>query len=191
MVQSHLTLMFPQQTWKWKAVGLGNWNLTGQKILAVTLNIVWNTAVEYSAVIAIPQPLPASSLVWVAALNQLLIEIRLLFHFHQSWMQLGSSLIFTETSLWETNGRQKNEGAQDTANFINNKLSSMNLNLRDISVFALTNLIFPNAKVIDLSEVYLPGDLLILGNVTKTYSPTILWKLLQLTWSENLNFCYS
>jgi hypothetical protein len=39
------------------------------------------------------------------------------------------------------------------------------------SVFALTDLIFPEVKVIDTTRALLPGDLLVLGNVTEDYNP--------------------
>ena len=54
---------------------------------------------------------------------------------------------------------------------VTNELSSLSLDVGQVSVFALTNLIFPGARVLDLREVYLPGDMLILGNVTRTYNP--------------------
>ena len=54
---------------------------------------------------------------------------------------------------------------------VNGDLSSLSFQAADISVFALTNLIFPGAKVIDLQEVYMPGDMLLLGNIEGTYNP--------------------
>lgn len=54
---------------------------------------------------------------------------------------------------------------------VSGDLSSLSFQAGDISVFALTNLIFPGVKVIDLQEVYMPGDMLLLGNVEGTYNP--------------------
>ena len=54
---------------------------------------------------------------------------------------------------------------------VNGDLSSLSFQAADISVFALTNLIFPGTKVIDLQEVYMPGDMLLLGNVEGNYNP--------------------
>ena len=91
-----------------------------------------------------------------------------------SSMNLGAALSFDESSGWEDfccHGMDKDDAAQRTVNSINNRLSSLTLNIQDVSVFALTNLIFPGTKVMDLREVYIPGDVLILGNITKTYSP--------------------
>ena len=42
--------------------------------------------------------------------------------------------------------------------------SKMNVSFRDVSVFALKNLLFPSKNYLDLQSVYVPGDLLILGN---------------------------
>ena len=39
-----------------------------------------------------------------------------------------------------------------------------------ISLFALKNILFPSKNIIDLKEVYVPGDLIIFGNFTKSES---------------------
>jgi hypothetical protein len=52
-----------------------------------------------------------------------------------------------------------------------NHLKEMNFKIDSISVFALTNLIFSNAKVINTTQVLLPGDLLVLGDITNDYNP--------------------
>lgn len=41
----------------------------------------------------------------------------------------------------------------------------------NIIIFALANLVFPNAKVINMQEVYIPGDLLIVENITQDCVP--------------------
>ena len=90
-------------------------------------------------------------------------------------MNLGAALSFDKSSGWQNfccDGTLKDDAAQRTVNVVNNKLSSLTLNIQDVSVFALTNLIFPGAKVMNLYEVYIPGDVLVLGNITKNYSPT-------------------
>ena len=61
--------------------------------------------------------------------------------------------------------------AKKVSKEVSRQLSSLSFNAGSISVFALTNLIFPGAKVIDLRLVYIPGDMVLLGNVTKTYNP--------------------
>jgi hypothetical protein len=40
----------------------------------------------------------------------------------------------------------------------------MDVSFNGVSVFALKNLLFPSKNYIDLQCVYVPGDLLILGN---------------------------
>ena len=89
-------------------------------------------------------------------------------------MNLGAALSFDESSWLEKHfkdGTEKDDAAQRTVDNLNNRLSSLTFNIQDVSVFALTNLIFPGTKVMDLREVYIPGDVLVLGNITKTYSP--------------------
>ena len=44
-------------------------------------------------------------------------------------------------------------------------LSGLRLNFRSISAFAITQVLFPNKKIFYLTEVYIPGDMLILGTV--------------------------
>ncbi len=53
----------------------------------------------------------------------------------------------------------------------NDALNNVVFKVPNISAFALTNLIFPYAKVIHLQQVYIPGDLLLLGNITQDYVP--------------------
>ena len=44
--------------------------------------------------------------------------------------------------------------------------NKINVSFKDVSVFALKNLLFPSKNYLDLQSVYVPGDLLILGNFT-------------------------
>jgi hypothetical protein len=44
--------------------------------------------------------------------------------------------------------------------------SKINVSFKDVSVFALKNLLFPSKNYLNLQSVYVPGDLLILGNFT-------------------------
>ncbi|XP_022796949.1 uncharacterized protein LOC111335331 [Stylophora pistillata] len=56
--------------------------------------------------------------------------------------------------------------ARDTiTSNVNNYLSGLQFNFRSISAFALTQVLFPNQKVFVLTEVYIPGDMVILGTV--------------------------
>ena len=48
---------------------------------------------------------------------------------------------------------------------VNNYLSGLRFNFRSISAFAITQVLFPNKKVFYMSEVYIPGDMVILGTV--------------------------
>jgi hypothetical protein len=46
----------------------------------------------------------------------------------------------------------------------NQVTSKINVSFKDVSVFALKNLLFPSKNYLNLQSVYVPGDLLILGN---------------------------
>jgi hypothetical protein len=48
----------------------------------------------------------------------------------------------------------------------NQVTSKINVAFKDVSVFALKNLLFPSKNYLNLQSVYVPGDLLILGNFT-------------------------
>ncbi|HEY0459342.1 MAG TPA: hypothetical protein VGC97_09420, partial [Pyrinomonadaceae bacterium] len=48
----------------------------------------------------------------------------------------------------------------------NQVTSKINVTFKDVSVFALKNLLFPSKNYLNLQSVYVPGDLLILGNFT-------------------------
>ena len=52
-----------------------------------------------------------------------------------------------------------------------NGVSTPRISIEDVSVFAVSNIIFPEAKVLEFHEAYVPGDILIVGNVTRTYNP--------------------
>ena len=51
--------------------------------------------------------------------------------------------------------------------------SSKNKNnfFKDVSLFAAANLLFPSAKVMTVSEFFLPADAIMLGNITTDYKP--------------------
>ena len=70
-----------------------------------------------------------------------------------------------------TNAMYVNDAADLCCKSIRNRVSNLHISINSFSVFALTNLIFPNAKVISMTEVFFPGDMLILGNITRSYNP--------------------
>lgn len=51
------------------------------------------------------------------------------------------------------------------------KFSKMHIALGSMSLFAVSNLLFPESKALDPSGVYFPGDLAIVGHVTRQWSP--------------------
>jgi hypothetical protein len=74
-------------------------------------------------------------------------------------------------------------GSKDLQAQINEQLQShlpgqlttkLNVSFNGISVFALNNLLFPSNNRIILQDVYVPGDLLILGNFEKPQKETRL-----------------
>ena len=52
-----------------------------------------------------------------------------------------------------------------------NGVRTPRISIEDVSVFAVSNIIFPEAKVLEFHEAYVPGDIVIVGNVTRTYNP--------------------
>ena len=51
-------------------------------------------------------------------------------------------------------------------------LKSISISMSDISVFAVSNLLFPNKKVINLQTIYLAQDLVLFGDVNEDYKPS-------------------
>ncbi|WP_024874085.1 hypothetical protein [Saccharomonospora piscinae] len=49
--------------------------------------------------------------------------------------------------------------------------SGMKIELGDMSLFAVSNLLFPESRTLDPSGVYFPGDLVIVGDVTRQWKP--------------------
>lgn len=56
-------------------------------------------------------------------------------------------------------------------NKIHNSLKKIKININPVSVFAVSNLLMPNAQVLNMREVYLPGDLVCYGDISKEYKP--------------------
>lgn len=61
---------------------------------------------------------------------------------------------------------QSQVNKQLQATLPNQVTSKINVSFNDVSVFALKNLLFPSKNYLNLQSVYVPGDLLILGNFT-------------------------
>jgi hypothetical protein len=61
---------------------------------------------------------------------------------------------------------QSQVNKQIQASLPNQVTSKINVSFKDVSVFALKNLLFPSKNYLNLQSVYVPGDLLILGNFT-------------------------
>ena len=65
----------------------------------------------------------------------------------------------------------KNKAAKAVAECIKHRVAGLRFNVDSVSVFVLTNLIFPEAKVMKAEKVMLPGDMVVLGDVVKEYKP--------------------
>ena len=65
----------------------------------------------------------------------------------------------------------KNEAGDGAVESIKKRISNLRFRIAPVSIFALTNLLFPEAKVINTKAAFLPGDMLILGNIVKDYNP--------------------
>ena len=76
------------------------------------------------------------------------------------------SNIILESVVWGVK-----EGVESVADTVENELLGIRFNFRSISAFALTQVLFPNKKVFHLTEVYIPGDMLILGTIKTSLTP--------------------
>lgn len=79
----------------------------------------------------------------------------------------------TESGWGESNVKEKNKATDTVHNCIQSTLNEMNFKVDPVSVFVLTNLIFPEAKVMKAEKVDLAGDMLVLGNIVKDYNPSL------------------
>ena len=75
----------------------------------------------------------------------------------------ASSCVSSATSWWH--GSNFKAAKKKITSTVNDYMSGLSLNFRNISAFAITQVVFPNKNVFHLTEVYVPGDMLILGTV--------------------------
>ena len=84
----------------------------------------------------------------------------------------GSTTVsYDPASWWSPNSEDKNKANGIVANGLKRRITGLNFNIKSVSVFVLTNLIFPNAKVMNTMKVLIPGDLIVLGDIVKDYNP--------------------
>jgi hypothetical protein len=57
-------------------------------------------------------------------------------------------------------------------NALRDKFSGLTINLSAMSMFAISNLLFPESKALDPSGVYFPRDMVIVGQVTRKWTPS-------------------
>ncbi|WAL68815.1 hypothetical protein ORV05_13930 [Amycolatopsis cynarae] len=67
--------------------------------------------------------------------------------------------------------QMKKEVVANAKSELEKKFSDMKIELRGMSMFAVSNLLFPESRALDPSGVYFPGDMAIVGQVTRTWSP--------------------
>lgn len=75
----------------------------------------------------------------------------------------ASSSVSSLTAWWR--GTDFRTAKNTITSTVSSYLSGLRLNFRSISAFAITQVLFPNKKIFYLTEVYIPGDMLILGTV--------------------------
>lgn len=61
--------------------------------------------------------------------------------------------------------------AQSAAEQLKTKLFGWEIQLGSLSLFAVSNLLFPNTKCIDPKGVFFPSDMVLIGNVTREWKP--------------------
>ena len=81
------------------------------------------------------------------------------------------SLGNSEISIPKTGNKDKDLAIQIVEDGIRRRISGLSFDVDPISVFVLTNIIFPEAKVVNTTKVYIPGDMLVLGHVVRDYVP--------------------
>jgi len=92
--------------------------------------------------------------------------------------QLQPTVTYTESDTWHKIGEavarlvNLDREAEKMKRKITAKLPAVTVDLGSLSLFAVSNLLFPGAKVLKLKEksAYLPGDLWILGDVEDHYT---------------------
>ena len=81
----------------------------------------------------------------------------------------ASSSVSSITELWR--GSEFRTAKNTITSTGDNYLSGLRFNFQSISAFAITHVLFPNKKVFYMTEVYIPGDMLILGTVNTSPTP--------------------
>lgn len=75
----------------------------------------------------------------------------------------ASSSVSSVTEWWL--GTDFRTAKNTITSTVSNYLKGLRFNFRSISAFAITQVLFPNKKIFYLTEVYIPGDMVILGTV--------------------------
>lgn len=94
-------------------------------------------------------------------------------------LRVEPSIDWAKSDFWDTLGSMASHvpSKEDLGRKLGGKIKSVigpvTLNLNDLSLFAVSNLLFPNATVLNLSSASagLPGDLWVVGDVSETYKP--------------------
>ena len=81
----------------------------------------------------------------------------------------ASSSVSSITEWWR--GSEFRTAKNTITSTVDNYLSGLRFNFQSISAFAITQVLFPNKKVFYMTEVYIPGDMLILGTVNTSPTP--------------------
>ena len=81
------------------------------------------------------------------------------------------SLGNTAVNIQRTGDNNEDSAIEEVENGIRARISSLSFTIDPVSVFVLTNIIFPEAKVMKTTKVYIPGDMLVLGQVVRDYVP--------------------
>ena len=81
----------------------------------------------------------------------------------------ASSSVSSITEWWR--GSEFRTAKNTITRTVDNYLSGLRFNFQSISAFAITQVLFPNKKVFYMTEVYIPGDMLILGTVNTSPTP--------------------
>lgn len=80
--------------------------------------------------------------------------------------------VYSHQDLW-TLYKVKQSVIENAKTEIEKKVSGLNINLRAMPMFAVSNLLFPESKTIEPAGVYCPRDLVIIGDVVREWKPQV------------------
>ncbi|HBI02465.1 MAG TPA: hypothetical protein DDY49_00360, partial [Paenibacillaceae bacterium] len=81
---------------------------------------------------------------------------------------------YSKENIWTGSLSKVKQSVIDNAKkAIEEKVSGLNINLKTMPMFAVSNLLFPESKTIEPTGIYCPRDLVIVGDVVREWKPRV------------------